>query len=164
MDPLLQLLKRLSDQGVECIVIGGMAAIAHGSPTVTQDLDVCVQFTPENTRRIAVALRPLHPVIRGRPDRMPLPENIDQLKGLKILYLATDLGMVDLLGEVPDIGTFEQLKDKTIVLELGGFRCRVLDLDTLIASKRAANRVKDRLALLHLDAIRKIKWEEQGGA
>lgn len=55
MDPLFQLLKRLSDFGVEYILIGDMAAIVHGSTVVTRDVDVCAPPVFPNLQRIVAA-------------------------------------------------------------------------------------------------------------
>ena len=65
---LLLLLKRLSDCGVNFTLIGGMAAIAHGSSMVTKDVDVCSPMIEANLARILSALRDLHPRHRMRPD------------------------------------------------------------------------------------------------
>ncbi|MCU0726345.1 MAG: hypothetical protein MUE73_11225, partial [Planctomycetes bacterium] len=75
-------------------------------------------------------------------------------RGLRNLYLETDLGLIDLLGELPDVCSFEDLAGRTVEMDVGGFACRVLDLDTLIRSKEVANRDRDRLALPWLRAIR----------
>lgn len=154
MDTLLQLLKLLDDKGVAFVVIGGMAAIAHGSPVMTQDVDVCVSFDDENLPRILDALRPVRPRLRQRPDLMPLPDDPDRLRGIKNLYLVTDLGSIDLLGELPGVCSYSDLAHRSVEMDVGGFRCRVLDLDTLIEAKRVAARPKDRYALVHLEAIR----------
>ncbi len=93
---------------------------------------------------------------------MPLPEDPARLRGLKNLYLDTDFGKIDLLGELPGVCSFAELRDRVIEMDIGGFRCRVLDLDTLIQCKRVAGRVKDRYALIHLEAIRKMKIQQPG--
>jgi predicted nucleotidyltransferase len=158
MDPLLQILKKLNDHGVDFVLIGGMAAIAHGSPVVTQDVDVCVSFDRENRIKIQEALRDIHPRVRMRPDKMPLPD-ISKLESLRNLNLLTDLGVIDLLGEVPEVGDYHAIKGRTIEIDIGGLRCKVLDLETLIESKRAAGREKDKLGVFHLEAIRKARHQ-----
>jgi predicted nucleotidyltransferase len=160
MDPLLQMIRRLTEFRVKFVVIGGMAAIAYGSPLITMDADVCTTFDDENLPRILDALRELDPRIRDRPDKMRLPLDPARLRGLKNLYLITSLGKLDLLGEVPDVATFDQAYATSVEIDLGGFRCRVLDLDTLIAAKRVANRDKDRLALRHLEVIRQRRRDQ----
>jgi hypothetical protein len=156
MDPLIQILKRLNEQGVDFVLIGGMAAIVHGSPVVTNDIDVCVSFSQENIPRILAALSPINSRIRSHPKKMLLSDVIERLDNLKNLYLSTDLGNIDLLGELPGVCSFEELRDKTVILDIApDLSCRVLDIDTLIAAKRVAGRMKDTLTIHHLEAIKK---------
>jgi hypothetical protein len=61
MAATLELLRRLHDAGVEFIIIGGVAAIAHGSAVVTEDVDLCAPLTRENAVRIITALQGLNP-------------------------------------------------------------------------------------------------------
>ena len=61
------ILTRLSQGGVEFVVIGGAAALAHGSARVTFDVDVCYRRTRENIERLCEALASLHPTLRGAP-------------------------------------------------------------------------------------------------
>jgi predicted nucleotidyltransferase len=68
--------------------------------------------------------------------------------------LTTKLGDIDLLGEIIGGGIYENLIDKTIPLEVFGYRCPGLNLETLIAVKRAAGRPKDLEAIAELEAIR----------
>jgi hypothetical protein len=152
-----ELIKRMRDHGVECVVIGGVAGSLHGSPVATEDVDLCTTFDEVNLPRILAALRDLDPRIRDRPDRMKLPDDPQRLRGIKNLYLITALGKLDLLGELPGVCSYAELAGRTVEMDLGGFRCRVLDLDTLIAAKKAANRQKDQTALHHLEAIRKYR-------
>jgi predicted nucleotidyltransferase len=152
-----EILKALKDSGLDFVVVGGIAAALHGSPASTLDLDVCTSFNEANVEKMLRALRPLHPRLRHHPDRMPLPEDPERLRGLKNLYLETDLGMIDLLGELPDVCTFDDLAGRTVEMDVGGFECRVLDLETLIRTKEVANRDKDRLALSYLRAIREAR-------
>jgi hypothetical protein len=154
------LLQRLNDHGVEFVIIGGVAAVLHGSPTTTLDLDVCAPMTDENLSRIHRAVRDIHPRFRMRPDKMPVPDDPERLRGFKNLNLLTDLGVIDLLGELPGIGSYESFADKAVAFDLNGIVCRALDLDTLIASKRHANREKDRTAIQHLEIVRRLKREQ----
>jgi len=67
--------------------------------------------------------------------------------------LATDLGAVDLLGEVAGVGQFPAVLAGSTEMELFGIKCRVASLNTIITSKRAAGRAKDLLALPELEAL-----------
>ena len=157
-----ELLKRLKDHGVEFVLIGGVAAMVQGSPLATYDVDVCAPLSESNVSRILDALRGVRPRFRFRPDKMPVPDDPARLRGIKNLNLLTDLGVIDILGELPGIGSFESLAGKTEDLNVGGFVCRVLDLDTLIAAKRAAGRDKDLLNVRQLEAIRRSRQQQPG--
>jgi hypothetical protein len=61
------LLRRLNDHGVNYIVIGGVAAIAHGSARITEDLDVGASLSRENAVRIVTSLSDLNPRWHTRP-------------------------------------------------------------------------------------------------
>ncbi len=156
-----QILKRLHDHQVEFVIIGGVAGALHGSPVATYDVDVMAPLDEVNLLRILAAVRDIHPTHRMRPDKLPLPDVIDhRLRGIRNLYLLTDLGILDILGELPEVGSFEELKSRSIEMDVGGFVCRVLDLDSLIATKKAANRLKDQASIHHLLAIRRMRNAE----
>jgi predicted nucleotidyltransferase len=151
---LMDLLKRLNDAGVEFVVIGGVAAIAHGSARVTADLDVCAPLKEPNISRILDALRGIRPRHRMRPDKPPLPDDPARFKDFKNLNVLTELGIIDILSEVNGVGAFDQVVHHSMVTEMGDMRIRILDLDALIAAKQAANRPKDRVAVTELKIIR----------
>lgn len=157
-----EILKRLAEHGVDYVVIGGVAAAIQGSPMATLDVDVCTTFDDANLARLIAALRDMNPKQRMRPDRMSLPLEVERLRGVRNLYLLTDIGVLDLLGEVPGIGRFDELADKTEVVDLGGFSCRVLDLETLIKSKTLAGRPKDVQNVRHLEVIRQLRRDQPG--
>jgi hypothetical protein len=71
--------------------------------------------------------------------------------------LQTGVGPIDLLGEVTGGGSYEDLLEHTVEVEVFGIRCRCLDLPSLIRTKQAAGRPKDLEAIAEL----KVIWEEQ---
>jgi predicted nucleotidyltransferase len=162
MTQFLNLLKRLDDHGVEFVVIGGVAAILLGSPTSTLDVDVCAPMTDENLDRIHTAMQGLNARFRFRPDKMRFFEDPARIHGFKNLNLDTDWGTIDILGELPGICTYDELRLRVVGMDIEGFRCRVVNLDTLIAAKEHAGRQKDKFALAHLKAIRAVR--EAGNA
>jgi len=135
------------------VIIGGVAAIAHGAATTTSDLDVAAPFTPDNVERLMTALRPYHPRHVTRPDLGEIADSIERLCEYRLLLIDTDLGRVDVLREVQPIGPAESLA--TVELELvDGRRFRVLSLDQLIEVKSFVGRPKDRIVEMELRAIR----------
>jgi hypothetical protein len=67
MTDFKQLLHALADDEVEFILVGGLAAAAHGSIRNTQDVDIVYRRTAENIQRLVAALQPLSPYLRGAP-------------------------------------------------------------------------------------------------
>jgi hypothetical protein len=157
MDSIQQTFRRLNESGVEYILIGGMAAKSHGSTVNTEDIDICIFAADENFQRIVGAFMDVHPRYRMRPDKPLLTPDHPWLQlNLKNLYLNTDIGQLDILVEVPGVGDFNAIKDRTIEVDVGnGMKCRVLDIPTLIEAKRCANRLKDRQTIAQLQVILK---------
>lgn len=154
MTSLERQLRLLADARVDFIVIGGMAAAAHGSARATLDLDVVYARDRENVRRLATALASHAPYLRGAPPGLPFVfDEATILHGLNFT-LTTDLGDLDLLGEVVGGGTYEELLPHTMELDAFGARCRYVTLEGLLALKRAAGRPKDLEAIAELELIR----------
>ena len=149
-----ELLKILADANVEFIVVGGVAAFAHGASRATQDLDVVYRRTPENLQRIVNALSAYQPYPRGAPPGLPFKWDDRTVRFGTNFTLHTTLGEIDLLGEITGGGNFEALAPHTQSVVVHGTACRCLELDQLIHVKRAAGRPKDFEAIAELEAIR----------
>jgi hypothetical protein len=154
MKKLTDILALLAQHEVDFVVVGGFAAVAHGSSLVTQDIDICCDFSPENLMRIQKALEGRHPVHRMTTKRLPLILTPGKCKGLKNLYLDTDAGQLDCLGSVEGIGAFDMVKARSIKIDMDGFECRLIGLDALIEAKKAMGRPRDLMAVQELEAIR----------
>ncbi len=149
-----ELLRALDAARVEFIVIGGVAAAAHGSPRGTQDLDIVYARGRSNLERLVHALGPHRPYLRGAPPGLPFRLDVDTLKAGLNFTLATGLGWIDLLGEVAGGGSYENLLPRSVAVRAFGIECRVLDLDALIECKRAAGRPRDLEAVAELELLR----------
>lgn len=147
------LLVALLDADVELIVIGGAAAVLHGSPTTTQDLDIIHRRSEENVARLLGVLARLDATLREPGNRGLRPDK-DLLLGGGQPLLSTTLGDLDTLCVLHDGRGYDELLPHSIAMELGDRQLRVLDLDTLIEVKAAANRPKDRLVLPILLTLR----------
>jgi predicted nucleotidyltransferase len=152
-----KLLRLLTEHEVAFIIIGGVAAVIHGSSRLTQDLDVVYQRSPQNLTRLVQALAEQSPYLRGAPPGLPFQWSVATLRMGLNFTLETSVGPLDLLGEVTGGGSYEDLLDHTIEVEVFGIRCRCLDMPALIQTKRAAGRPKDLEAIAELEVI----WEEQ---
>lgn len=149
------LVRHLSDHRVEYVLIGGLAMMVHGSSYQTKDLDICYSRTEANIATIATAFAPLHPYLRGAPAGLPFRFDTATIRAGLNFTLVTDLGDVDLLGEVAGVGQYMQALAQSEDKEMYGVCVRVLSLDGLIAAKQAAGRTKDRLHLLELEELKK---------
>ena len=148
------LLKILHEGGVELILVGGAAATAHGSARLTEALDIVYSRTPENIERLASALDPLSPYLRGAPPGLPFRWGVETIRRGLNFTLSTSLGSLDLFGEIAGGGTYETLLPDCITITVFGIPCRCLGLDRLIQVKRAAGRPKDLEAIAELEALR----------
>jgi hypothetical protein len=155
------LLMVLCQAEVAFIVIGGMAAVAQGSAYVTADLDLCYQRHPQNYQRLSEALQPLHPRLRGVPADLPFVLDAATLRASLNFTLTTDLGDLDLLGEVTGLGSYDTVKAQAEEIELYQYRVWVLTLAGLIRSKEAAGRPKDLRLLPELKALQALRAESR---
>jgi hypothetical protein len=158
--PLLDpagLLGRLASHRVELVIVGGLAMAAHGSVDVTGELDICYRRTTENIRALVDVLAPLAPHLRGAPPGLPFSLDAAIVRDGVNFALTTDRGDLDLLGEIPGVGDYDQVLVQSEERTLTGLTVRVLSLDGLIAAKKAAGRLKDRNHLLELEELKKLK-------
>jgi predicted nucleotidyltransferase len=159
MTDFAALLRTLARHGVEFILVGGVAAVAHGSARLTQDLDVVYRRDPQNHKRLVAALAPLDPYLRGAPPGLPFRWDARTIEAGLNFTLKTALGDIDLLGEITGGGSYDDLAAHCITIRVFGIECRCLDLPALIRVKRAAGRPKDLEAVAELEALA----EEQDG-
>jgi len=156
-----RLLEVLVQHEIEFIIVGGVAAILEGAPILTQDLDILHRPTEDNTERLLRALEKVHARYRDPAGRLILPDAA-RLRANRFNLLLTDLGLLDVLGNLGEGFTYEDLVQRTHSYELEGLRVRVLDLPSVIELKELANRDKDRAVLPILRRTLELKLREQG--
>lgn len=154
MTDLEGLLRMLVRSEVDFIIVGGAAATAHGSSRLTQDLDVVYSRTSDNLERLVSALATHSPYLRGAPPGLPFRLDKQTLERGLNFTLTTDLGDLDLLGEIAGGGTYESLISDTVKLSVFGEQCPCLSLNRLIRAKRDAGRPKDLEAIAELERLR----------
>jgi len=156
------LLGVLSDAKVTFILIGGVAARAHGSARITDDIDICYARNIENLDRLVRTLAPLKPYLRGAPPGLPFEWSVPTLKAGLNFTLTTTAGAIDLLGEITGGGRYEDLAPHSIEVMVFGRETLLLDLPWLIHVKRAAGRPKDLEVIAELEALleEREKFEE----
>ena len=150
---LARLLGVLADARVAFILIGGVAARAHGSARFTQDVDISYAREPENLARLVQALGPYAPYLRGAPRGLPFEWSTATLERGLNLTLTTTLGDIDLLAEIPGGGRYEDLLPHSDTIVVFERELRLLDLPWLIHVTRAAGRPKDLEVIAELEAL-----------
>lgn len=154
------LLQRLAGAGVEFAIVGDYAGVVHGYTCVTQDIEICCDFSAANLLALQRALYDVHPVHRMTPGRKALeltPENAAEFKNL---YLDTDIGRLDCLSHIDGLGGYEQVNRACERVEVEGVQFHVLAIDSLITAKEAMNRPRDREAIRQLQAIKRLRRQD----
>ncbi|MBX7149196.1 nucleotidyltransferase [bacterium] len=149
-----ELLTVLNGANIDYVVVGGFAAVLHGVGQITHDVDICVSMAESNLEKLRQALAPYHPKHRMTPQKLSFLEHPSDLKNIKNLYLTTDLGILDILGEISGVGGFEATKKDAEAYEVFGLPVQVLGLDALIAAKKCMSRPKDLAVLRELLVIK----------
>jgi predicted nucleotidyltransferase len=158
-DPL-GALRTLQEHGVRFIVIGGVAGRLWGSPTMTNDVDICYARDQSNLERLAEALLELEARLRGVDDDVPFILDATTLANGQNFTFMTKDGPLDVLGMPSGVNGFDELITNVVKFDLGdGLVLPVCDLDDLIRMKRAAGRTKDRIELEVLAAVREERSE-----
>ncbi len=158
MTDFRELLRRLVEADVEFILVGGVAAIVHGSSRLTEDLDVVYRRTDGNIARLVDALIPLEPYLRGAPPGLPFHWDCETISRGLNFSLTTNVGPIDLLAEITGGGTFDDLLPNCVRIAVHEQSCLCLNLTTLIRVKRAVGRPKDFESIAELEAL----LEEKG--
>lgn len=152
------LLEVLARYRVRLVLIGGFAAVIHGSPYLTIDVDVVPDPSPENLRRLSDALGELHTRVwtASEPEGVPFDHDASSLAAVRIWNLVTDFGRLDITFEPSGTAGYADLSRDAVHLQILGAEVDVASLADVIRSKEAAGREKDRLVL---PVLRRIQEE-----
>ena len=161
MQETAKLLELLAGGDVEFVVVGGYAAVLHGSSYVTQDLDICIVCSPENIERLRHLLKELDPRHRMTAQKLSFLDTPPPGTELRNIYLRTRLGVLDVLSEVMGVGGFEQLMASAQQVTLGAKSIHVMSLRDLIVAKETLARDKDLLVAKELRAIDLLRREQR---
>jgi len=151
------ILTQLAQAHVEFVLIGGVAALAHGVARVTFDLDLCYRRTPENIARLCEVVGGWHPTLRDAPPDLPFAFDTRTVQAGLNFTLSTDWGDLDLLGEVIGLGAYETVQAVAETLIVYDQPLQVLTLEGLLTAKRAAGRPKDLEVIHELEALRALR-------
>jgi hypothetical protein len=142
-------LDALTRHGVRYVLIGGFAAVIHGSPYVTTDVDVVPDADEENLGRLSAALDELHARVwsPGEPDGLPFDHDAASLAAVRVWNLVTDHGRLDITFEPSGTAGYRDIERDAVRLVILGTEVDVASLADVIRSKEAAGREQDRLVL-----------------
>ena len=154
------MLQGLRSNGVKFVVAGGVAATAHGSRRVTDDVDICYGQGKANVTRLAGLLSEWDAYPRGIDRGLPFFMDERQFRATRIMTLTTREGFIDVLDIVKGVGDYSKCRERSAEVEAFGIRFRVLDLPALIDAKRAAGRPKDIDQLPELEALLALSAKE----
>ena len=153
------MLMGLTRKKVRFVVVGGVAAAAHGSSRVTNDLDICYDASERgNLVALASLLSGWEAYPRGVEPNLPFILDDKTLFGAPILTLTTTEGDVDVMDRIAGVGDYSQVFLHSERISALGVRFRILDLPSLIKAKRAAGRPRDYEHLPELEALLALSY------
>ncbi len=148
------MLRGLTDRKVRFVVVGGVAAAAHGSSRVTNDLDICYEALDKaNLIALGSVLAGWRAYPRGVEPGLPFIMDDRTLRGAPVLTLTTVEGDIDVMDRIAGVGDYAAIRGHSEKIAALGVSFRILDLPSLIKSKRAAGRPRDFEHLPELEAL-----------
>lgn len=158
---LRALLQRLTEAGVDFVIVGGVAVILQASPRFTKDLDICYATRQENLDRLGEVLVGLGAKLRDVEEDLPFVPDGRSLRQAQILTLTTVDGGLDLLVEPDGSPGYPALRRRADQMDIEGIVVRVASVEDLIAMKRAAGRPQDLVDLESLEIARRRRRGNQ---
>ena len=154
----------LTRHDVRFVLIGGFAAVIHGSPYVTTDLDIVPDSSRENLARLSLALRDLRARVwtSSEPAGLPFAHDAESLGRVESWNLVTDRGRLDITFRPSGTAGYADLARDAVHLTILGVDLDVASLADVIRSKEAAGREKDRLVLPTLRRLLEEQDREPG--
>ncbi len=158
-----EILATLERHGVRYVLIGGLAAVLHGSAHMTTDVDVVPEEAARNLERLSAVLRALDARIRvaGEPDGVPFDHSAQSLARVRFWNLQTSNGDLDIAFEPSGTRGYEDLQRDVVRMRVRGFDVPVASLADVIRSKEAAGRERDRAVLPGLRELLAHKKRER---
>ena len=155
----------LDKHGVDYVLIGGLAAVLHGSTAMTNDADILPDADGDNLTRLSAALGELEARLRveGEPDGLPFDPHPSLIASMAMLNMTTKCGDLDLTFTPPGLDGYSGVRGRSVTFEVGGLHIHVAALSDIIRSKTAAGRPKDHATLPILRALQsEISSKDEG--
>jgi predicted nucleotidyltransferase len=155
---ILGILAALAEEGVEFLVIGGVAVGFHGYVRATKDVDVVPSPDLENLKRLANVLRKLEAEIEGaqefEDEELPDPLDPDALALGGNWVLRTRLGRFDVMQWIGEERLWERLAPGAVTAQIGELSVKLVSFEDLVALKEEAGRPEDVADLQRLEQAR----------
>lgn len=142
-----RILAALAKHRVVFVVIGGGAAVFHGSPVPTNDIDIVPSDDSENWARLSAALTELDAQVRAGDETFLFDHDGESLAASQIWNLTTKYGALDITQRPSGTFGYADLKADAVPIKLGRITVQIASLQDIVRSKEAAGRDKDRRAL-----------------
>lgn len=151
------MLRALTARGVDFVVIGGLAAVLHGSPRNTQDMDICFATDRVNLDALGDVLVGLGARLAGVKDDVPFVPGAGTLKNAEVLTLETDAGKLDVMARPAGFPGYDELRAAAERIEVEGMPFLIAGIPDLLAMKSAVGRPKDLADIAELTAILRLR-------
>ena len=157
-----EILRAFQRQKVKYILVGGIAVNLLGSMRGTADLDILVEMSDDNLKKIVKILKKYGYRVKQPVDPLRIAdkktrEDWIKNKNMKALnfYKEDELKEVDIIIESPV--SFEEANKKPVVIEVDDLILPVISIDNLIKMKEKTGRAVDKLDIEELKMIKSIK-------
>lgn len=148
-----QLLRRLSESGVEFVLVGGLAVNAWGVVRGTKDVDIVVAPDPDNLKRLAEVAVEAHGHVQKGEAFLSTPSSIaGELASGERVAIETELGLLDIVQGLDGVPPYTELHTSAVDTEILGVKVAVCSIDALRQMKQAAGRPRDQVDLEDLNA------------
>jgi predicted nucleotidyltransferase len=151
------MLRRLTQAGVDFVVVGGIAVMLSGYGRATRDLDIAYASDAGNLEALGEVLVSLEAKPRGVQDDIPFVADARTLRGVELMTLETSLGWLDVHRSLAGVTSYRSLRRRAERVKLDDFFVLVASVDDLIAMKQAAGRIQDRTDIAALETIRRLR-------
>ena len=153
------LVDMLDRHGVAYVLVGGLAAIAHGAVRATFDVDIVPRWKRDNLDALARALRAANARVPGVAEPVAVPLDGSTFRHYEVSTWRTKHGDIDVIAGTPkrmrgQLASFEELASRAHARQAFGMTILVADLDDIIEAKETLNREPDRVALPELRQLR----------
>lgn len=156
------LVQALVEGDVDFVVIGGVAVVLQAMPRFTKDLDICYSTAKDNLNALGKVLVELKARLRGIPETVPFVPDARTLRQTQILCLTTPVGDIDLLVSPDGAPSYQSLRRRADVMDLGGQSVRIASIEDMLDMKRAAGRPQDLVDIESLEAAhRRLRRESK---